>query len=322
MNLDVIWSREPSTISKNISYLNNLIVTCEGSGFTPQLPSLGPFPLKDEVGIAVAFSMLLHSTRPGRHSKLYTQFATIRKQRSAFSNLFHASKEGATTCQVLSAGHQTSARITTCPTNSIWFGRWSSGCETRMGYILKRNKAVSIDLLIGLINSFKRDIQSAEPCTWNRQKLCMGLAFTVISFAASLRGSEGLKTDFKMLERLLEKGKDPSHKKAEAAPSREHHKVTPHVILPLRGRFKGEKGELCHLIPLANRSKSGIPIWGAIELLVAARREMKSKSYQWAFSDRDGTKMDFSDMNYIILEQIENQVEVITRVTLILNQNS
>ena len=309
INLDVIWSREPSTIAKNIGYLNNLIVTCESSGFTPQLPSLGPFPFKDTIGIGLAFSMLVHSTRTGRHSKLYTQFATIRKQRSAFSNLFHASHEGSHTGMVISSGSQTSARITTCPSNSIWFGRWSAGCETRMGFILKQNRAISLEVVLGLVQSFKKDIKEAQPNSWHRQKLCMGLSFAVIAFTASLRGSEGLKVEFKTLKKLITKGKDTSAIVTEAHKVRPKHKVIPHVILPLRGRFKGEKGELCHLMPLANVSKSGLPIRASIELLVATRMEMKDADKQWAFCDNEGAKLVFSDMNDIILEQLDKLKE-------------
>jgi hypothetical protein len=36
MNLDAMWSREPSTIEKNLRTLSNLILTCETSGFNPQ----------------------------------------------------------------------------------------------------------------------------------------------------------------------------------------------------------------------------------------------------------------------------------------------
>ena len=102
--MDIIWSREPSTISKNMGHVKTLISTCESSGFSPELPALGPYPLNDKLGIAVAFSMILQSWKPGRHSKSHTQFATIRKQRSAFSNLYNSSAEAASTNQILAVG--------------------------------------------------------------------------------------------------------------------------------------------------------------------------------------------------------------------------
>ncbi len=119
MNLDSIWSREPSTIEKNMRTLANLISTCESSGFDPQLPSLGSFPLEDNMGFGVAFSMLCQSRREGKHSKKYTQFATIRKQRSAFSNLYMASKEAAEAGRIIVQGAQSSSFVTNCPTNSM-----------------------------------------------------------------------------------------------------------------------------------------------------------------------------------------------------------
>jgi hypothetical protein len=82
-------------------------------------------------------------------------------------------------------------------------------------------------------------------------------------------------------------------------------KVTPHVVIPIKGRFKGEKGERCHLLPLANVTKSGINIRGCLKLMIAARNNMRY-SGPWAFINRDGKKMEFSEMNNIILEKLES----------------
>ena len=90
MNLDLIWSREPTTIYKNMLYLNSVITIGEAASFTPQLPCPGPFQFEDTYGWSVAFAMLIKSRNPGKHSKAYTQYASIRKLRSAASNLYHA----------------------------------------------------------------------------------------------------------------------------------------------------------------------------------------------------------------------------------------
>ena len=50
MNLDMIWSQEPSTIAKNMSYLKSVITIGEASGFEPQLPALGPGAFEDRFG--------------------------------------------------------------------------------------------------------------------------------------------------------------------------------------------------------------------------------------------------------------------------------
>ena len=141
-------------------------VSYESHGFDPDLPKLRPFPLKDVMGQCVAFSMLVHSWLPGKHTKLYTQFATIRTQRSAFSNVYSASMEAANDAAIISVGTQTTSRITTCPTNSLWFSRWSTGCETRMGFVLKQNTAIYINVMKALISSFRSDIANGEPGSW------------------------------------------------------------------------------------------------------------------------------------------------------------
>lgn len=300
MNLDSIWSREPSTIEKNMRTLANLISTCETSGFDPQLPSLGPFPLKDNMGFGVAFSMLCQSRREGKHSKKYTQFATIRKQRSAFSNLYMASKEAAEAGRIIVQGAQSSSFVTNCPTNSMWFSRWVAGCETRMGFVLKQNQAISGRVMRALVEGFKEEIGESEPGTWKRQKLCMGLSYTVICFFASLRGSECMNVDLQTLIRLFEKG---NYEKMEIGNTK-----PPHVMIPIKGRFKGGQGERCHLLPLANVSNSGVKIRNCVKLLITARLEM-NKQNPWAFVDKDGTKMEFSEMNYMILEKLEELKE-------------
>lgn len=77
------------------------------------------------------------------------------------------------------------------------------------------------------------------------------------------------------------------------------------MIIPLKGRFKGEKGERCHLLPLANVTKTGIEIRSAVELMVAVRREMNQVTCPWAFVTSSGSKMSFAQMNEIVLERLE-----------------
>ena len=77
------------------------------------------------------------------------------------------------------------------------------------------------------------------------------------------------------------------------------------MIIPIKGRFKGEKGERCHLLPLANVTTTGIEIRSAVELMVAVRREMKQVTCPWAFVTWTGSKITFSQMNKIVLERLE-----------------
>ena len=76
-----------------------------------------------------------------------------------------------------------------------------------MGFVLKQNKAISIDVLKAMITSFRADIVSFDAGSWERQRLCMGLIYSIITFVASLRGSEGLKLDMEALIGNLEQGR-------------------------------------------------------------------------------------------------------------------
>ena len=118
-----MWSREPTTITANLNTQAKLISTCEMAGLKPNLPKLGPLPCVDEFGYFVAFSMLLHSTKPGRHDRTYTQFATIRKQRAAFSNLYFALAEVHGAKMIINSGSQSNGILSHCPTNLQWFNR-------------------------------------------------------------------------------------------------------------------------------------------------------------------------------------------------------
>lgn len=300
MNLDLMWAREPSTILANMRSLGKLISCCESSGFSPDLPALGPLPFKDEFGICVAYGMLIQSRQKGRHSTAYTQFDTVRKQRSAYSNLYFSSKPGVTEDRMLTSGTAPSTQVTTCPSSSLWFVRWSTGCEKRMGYILVQNKAISIDVVKAMINQFQVSAKLEKPNSWERHEQVMGLAYTVISFCGAMRGSEGLKLHWDTLLDLLKRGSSED--------STLIGKRTPHIVIPLKGRFKQEKGEKCHLVPLANISKTGIPIRKCIELLVKSRQDLSGGinfDNEAAFNSRSGDKLRFSEMNCIILDCLE-----------------
>ena len=292
MNLDLIWSREPTTIHKNMLHLNNIISICESAGFTPTLTCPGPYPIEDKWGWSVAFAMLVKSLRPGRHAKSHTQYATIRKLRSSAGNLFGAAWSGAKEGNAIIGPGSTQVVSTHSPTNSLWFVRWSQGCEGRMGFIIKQNKAISIHVMLAMIKSFIKTVSESEKFDVGVLPIVMGLTYSVICFCASLRGSEGLKLDFKTLLRYLDKGKVAS----KSGP--------PHIIIPLRGRFKGEQGERCHLLPLANETSSGIEIRKTVELLILIRERLHISS-PWAFVNSDGTRITFGEMNEIILDRLE-----------------
>ena len=57
---------------------------------------MGPFHVRDTQGIGLAVVMLLRSLDRGRHQSTL-QFESVRKMRSSFSNIWHASSHTLTT---------------------------------------------------------------------------------------------------------------------------------------------------------------------------------------------------------------------------------
>ena len=84
--------------------------------------------------------------------------------------------------------------------------------------------------------------------------------YFVSCFGGSLRGSEGLMIKRSALIGEIDKGRID--------------KDILHVVVPLLGRFKGETGERCYLLLLANTTDSGIQMRKWVEraaVMVKAR---------------------------------------------------
>ncbi len=85
---------------------------------------MGPFPLDDTFGMGAAIVMLQTSLRPGKNDK-FVQFGTVRKFRSSFSNIYHASAEGKQA--VVMAKDTRKLVVTKCPTYGEFFERFVRG---------------------------------------------------------------------------------------------------------------------------------------------------------------------------------------------------
>jgi hypothetical protein len=79
-----------------------------------------------------------------------------------------------------------------------------------------------------------------------RDLLCAMGAYSVISYAASLRGNEGFLLDPFGLCQLIMKGK--------------HDLEDPRVAAPLLGHLKGEDGEHYHMLLMTSETASGLKI--------------------------------------------------------------
>jgi hypothetical protein len=138
--------------------------------------------------------MLLHSRRPVSYSDSYTQFDTIRKLRTAFSNHCRASAKANRISMALGDQKGRYLRFATDLCSSFWFYRFIEGARNRMGQDWCPNKAISIELLLLLLESADLKIQESVSL---REKNCWVVfhTYVVVCYTISLRGCEGFLLD-------------------------------------------------------------------------------------------------------------------------------
>ena len=130
VNLDAFWSREPGTVSTTRRDSLKLAEIGMRLGLENLLPVMGPYPLEDSLVMGLAVGMLIRSLDKGRYQSTL-QFESVRKMRSAFSNMWHASKFTLTTNVM--AKDTRKIYVTSCPSYSLWFERFIVGMHKRMG---------------------------------------------------------------------------------------------------------------------------------------------------------------------------------------------
>lgn len=85
------------------------------------------------------------------------------------------------------------------------------------------------------------------------------------------------------------------------------HPVFPHVVVPLMGRFKGETGELFHLMVMAYDTQSGIPCGTWVEQLLQVTEAQRRMGGGYAFVEKNGRPSKCGDFEG---EFIDRLVEV------------
>ena len=286
-NLDALWGRESSTVLANTRHLQQLLNTWELVGIPPPMPDLGPFPLTDVQGVGVAISMLLRSLNPGKYGD-YTQFATIRKERSCFSNYYHASAEGVSAMSTLGRD-LAKAFLTDCPTQSLWFERFARGCLYRMGEVVKQDLAISIQVMVALMDLFESAWTQATDAVVKSDLASVAL-YCMIAFCGSFRGHEVFLVDlFGLLKYEDMRSSDPSMN---------------YCVIPLLGKYKGETGDRYHLTPLAAVTKSGLQLQLWVTRVCEHRRS-EGRSHGPVFADRWGQVVNPRLYENIILGKLQ-----------------
>lgn len=285
-NLDAFWGRETNTVDANRRHLNQLIQLWSVQiGVEPNLPVIGPFPTRDVFGVSVAIAMLVKSLQPGKY-QAHSQFETMRKLRAAYYNLYHATAEGSDSMTTLGRD-SAKAFLSTCPTQSLWFEKFSKGCLRRMGQEVRQDLAMSIKVILALLSLLEKEWIDSEAC--HREVLSFVGAFCCIAYGGSFRGHEVFLTDLFGLTKYADLSLEEDRVK--------------YIIVPLLGRFKNEDGEKYHLTPLAYVTNSGINIGTWVKRLVATKR-LHGQTHGPAFSDRHGKILSSQWLEMQILDRL------------------
>jgi hypothetical protein len=159
-----------------------------------------------------------------------------------------------------------------------------------MGDTLKQDLALSIGVMLRLQEIFEQDYHASSGA--GRRFIVEAAAFAETAYCISLRGFEVSKID---LAALRENRVQLEDSKRMCVPA--------HVGVPLVGRFKAEKGEQCHIIPMAAVTHSGL------QPLLWINRLIEEREYQglytgWAFVDDEGEQAAMSYFNEPILDRL------------------
>jgi hypothetical protein len=97
----------------------------------PPVPMLGPWQVEDKFGTGAALMLLKHSLNLGV-IETTVQYNTVRKMKSAFVNLYHASVENQGSAIVEERDGKRFVSMD-LPIYSEFFGRFQAGMHNRMG---------------------------------------------------------------------------------------------------------------------------------------------------------------------------------------------
>ena len=182
-NLDAFWSREPSTVGKNLSELKRMRKTEERFGFASSTPPLGPFPVEDTLGMKAALMVLDRSLDPGLYSQ-HVQWATFRKSMSALTNISQAGVSGLG--DSVGAYQRNKLWITSSISHQFWFTRFMEGVHKRVGEVVKQDKALTIEVIHAINHVLEKQWRDLD----DKRKICeMGVWF-IVGFCTGMRGEE------------------------------------------------------------------------------------------------------------------------------------
>jgi hypothetical protein len=187
--------------------------------------------------------------------------------------------------------------LSSCPTDSVFFRAFLRGCEKRMGGITIQDTALSIPILLNILNRYKLEFENPLSTLARKRDIVMIASYLVMGFCDGLRGNEPFLMEATAVCEYADKGRN--HKDS-------------FVCLPLMGRFKNEVGERNVMRFLVGTTASGIPIRKWIDRLVAVlRSEGKDKGGLGpAFCSPSGYVLSYRKMDWEFhkaLQQVQEE---------------
>ena len=298
-NLDAFGSRAPTTIRAHARAVLKAVQLCSGFGRTPSVSARGPMPLRDSVGMGLATEMLFHSitATPKLKGQEFIQYDSMRKLRGTVTQLWRSSPRGIGEGSAFAVGFL-KTKATMCPTQSDWFGNFSSGAEARMGYTSQSNRPLHIRTVVKVLEYIEQEV-SAQPAAVAYELIKLGAAVATAT-AGSLRGPEVFMLDLGGIRNHIHRGRDGI---MPADPMKTGVDLTtaPHVYLALVGKFKGETGVREHLVAVASKTMSGIKVRSWLERLIKVR-ELEGCTSGPAFGSASGSVAFLSDYDHLLHE--------------------
>jgi hypothetical protein len=289
-NLDALWSREPGTVRNTWREVRNLETKAVllGLDLHRMMPLMGPFPVKDLVGMSVAVCILLRSLDMGKNEPT-VQFSTTQKMKTSFANMWRASLHGGEGAVV--ARDTVKLFHTTCPTHGDWFERFTKGMHERMGDKVKQDLGITIEQVHALMARYEIRWNDCGGDRMRKKLVLFPALFCVVSFCCALRGEEAPLMSLTGTRLHLAEG--------------EGHATMPHVVVALLGRFKTEISEKYHLMPLVLQTATGLEPGLWIRRMVEWYEDGGVRR-GWVFRNKVGERAKAADYEWDILCELEH----------------
>ncbi len=206
VNLDAMGGRAQATIEAHAAAVKRLTENCKLFRMTPPIPPRGPMPMTDQVGMAVAVSILFNSLNAIPHLKgeSHIQFDLMRKPRGTYTSAWESSPMGIREGSSITIG-MAKATLTSCPTQQKWFNLMMWGTENRMGYVTRRQQPLSIATIVRLLTLVKEEAEEQEHQV-AREFFKVGAAIA-LAVCGSLRGNEVFMLELNGLRKHIKLGK-------------------------------------------------------------------------------------------------------------------